>query len=276
MGRTHGLNEINSIRIFMGSAKTSWGNVAKWYDKTVSEEESYQNAVIKPNLLRMLALKKGESILDIACGSGFFSREFAKAGAKVTGVDIGPELIKIAKAQDSKSVYLVNNAEKMEGIKSLSFDAAAIVLALQNIKNLQAAVAEVFRTLKYGGRCLVVLNHPGFRIPGQSSWGFDEKANVQFRRVDAYLSESSKAMDMHPGQEASNKKITYSFHRPLQVYFKAFAKAGFVVSRLEEWVSNKESDKGPRKKAEDTARKEFPLFMCLELRKQINTEIKTD
>ena len=55
-----------------------------------------------------------------------------------------------------------------------------------------------------------------------------------------------------------------SFHRPLQYYFKMLAKEGFVVRRLEEWISHKESMAGPKKIAEDNARKEIPLFMMIE------------
>ena len=67
---------------------------------------------------------------------------------------------------------------------------------------------------------------------------------------------------MNPGQVKSEKTI--SFHHPLQFYFKALEKAGFVVTRLEEWTSHKESEKGPRAGAENRARKEFPLFLFLE------------
>jgi ubiquinone/menaquinone biosynthesis C-methylase UbiE len=245
---------------------TSWGKVAKWYEKTVTDDSSYQNTVIKPNLLRLLNLQKGESVLDIACGSGFFAREFSKLGAKVTGVDIGAELIAIAKQQDPKSEYIVGDAQNIVSLKNEQFDVITIVLAIQNIKNSQAVVSEISRLLKPGGRCLIVLNHPAFRVPKQSEWGYDEKKGVQYRRVDKYLSEVATAIDMAPGT-SKVQKLTYSFHRPIQVYFKMFAKHGLVVSRLEEWVSNKSSDKGARQKAEDTARKEFPLFMCLELRK---------
>ena len=60
---------------------------------------------------------------------------------------------------------------------------------------------------------------------------------------------------------------TVSFHRPLQYYVKALAKAGFVIEKLEEWTSLKESTSGPRAKAENDARKEFPLFLYLGVKK---------
>ena len=251
-------------------SSTSWGKVAGWYNQHLEEnDDTYQEKLIKPNLLRILAPQKGEEILDVGCGQGFFAREIAKAGAKVVGVDIAGELIKLAKEQSSANeTYLVLSAEKMSGLLDNRFNAAICVLALQNIKNLQAAILEISRVLKPGGRLVLVLNHPAFRIPTASSWSFDEEKNIQYRNINKYLSELSQEVDMTQGEKnPAKKKFTMSFHHPLQVYFKTFAKAGLFVVRLEEWVSHKTSDKGPRKAAEDLARKEIPLFMCLELKK---------
>ena len=73
-----------------------------------------------------------------------------------------------------------------------------------------------------------------------------------------------------PGTEkADRKKNTISFHRPLAVYFNALVKNNFLIGRLEELVSNKKSEAGPRQKAEDKARKEIPLFMIIEAVKRV-------
>jgi hypothetical protein len=75
---------------------------------------------------------------------------------------------------------------------------------------------------------------------------------------------------MTPGQKDLKKKIkTVSFHRSLQYYVKLFSKSGFAITRLEEWISHKQSQMGPRQKAEDVARKEIPMFMCVEVKKII-------
>ncbi len=249
---------------------TSWGKVAGWYNELLEEgEDTYQEKVIKPNLLRVLSPKPGEEILDAGCGQGYFSRILGSFGVKVVGLDAGVELVKIAKQMAGKNeTYLVGNAEKMSQLANARFDAVICVLALQNMKNLQAALGEMARVLKPGGRAVFVLNHPVFRIPTASSWGFDESKKTQYRRIDSYMSEITQAVDMTQGiKDPSRKKFTYSFHHPLQVYFKAFYKHNLAVTRLEEWNSHKVSDKGPRKAAEDRARKETPLFMCLELKK---------
>jgi len=267
----------------MNNKDTSWGKVAGWYDSLLSGEGTYQKEVILPNLLRLMEVKAGEKILDIACGQGFFSRALAEKGAEVTGTDISSELIKFAKEKaGKKEKYFVAPADKLNNnVVDKTFDKALIVLAIQNIENLNGALAEAARALKPAGKLFLVLNHPAFRNPKHTAWDFDEKSKVQYRRVEEYLSESRTDIDMTPGTKPMGNKplhltqtnrsevfpqglITISFHRPLQVYFKALVKNGLLVGRLEEWNSNKNSEVGPRQKAEDKARKEIPLFLLIE------------
>jgi len=247
--------------------ETSWGHVANWYHDHVSEsDDTYHEKIIKPNLLRLLGEIKGKHILDVACGQGYFSRAMHEKGAKVTGIDIAAPLIALAKKQGPVDIsYLVASADRIP-LPDSSFDAAICVLALQNIKNLSGTLAQVASLLKKGAAFAIVLNHPAFRIPRHSQWGFDPDANIQFRRLDAYLSESAHEIRMHPG--SAPDIITMSYHRPLQLYMKELAKHGFVLAGLEEWISHRVSEKGPRAAAEDRARKEFPLFLLLNARKQ--------
>lgn len=246
---------------------TSWENVAEWYiDLLGKEGHSYQKNVILPNILRVLAIRKGMKILDLACGQGFFAREFSKAGASVIGADMSPTFIKFGKKHSARGItFMRASADNLSGINYASCDAATLILAIQNIENLYGMLAECARVLKPEGSLFIVMNHPAFRIPKQSSWEWDDKKKTQYRRIDKYLSEEQILIDMHPGSK--NKKTTTSFHRPLQVYFKALAKSGFVVTRLEEWISDKKSASGPRARAENRARKEIPLFLLLQARK---------
>lgn len=246
-------------------ATTSWGGVADWYTDLLSQEGTYQKEVILPNLLRLIDVRKGITVADVGCGNGFFSRALAEKGAVVTGVDIAPELITKARELAPKTItYAIHSADAMTSVPSVAFDVAICILALQNIQNAVGALQECARILKPGGRLFLVLNHPAFRIPAQSAWGWDEEKQVQYRRLDRYLSESKVPMQMHPGSDPS--AVTWSFHRPLQFYFKLLQKQGFMVERLEEWTSHTKTPHGPRKDAENRSRVEFPLFLCLEAR----------
>ncbi len=245
---------------------TSWGGVATWYDDLLGEKDTYQEKVILPALERLCSSFKGKRILDLACGQGYFSRALRNIGADVIGVDISSELIDLARTHSPKEiVFHVSSAHDLSFIPSASIDAAVSVLALQNINDLSKVFTEVKRVLKSSGVFMVILNHPAFRNPRQSSWGFDDEQEIQYRRLDGYLVEHHEEIDMHPGE--TDTATTISFHRPLQHYLKLLFNNGFAVTRFEEWVSHKESQNGPRKAAEDRARKEFPLFLMIEASK---------
>lgn len=282
----------------MNKNETSWGGVAGWYDEMLEKQDgTYQKEVILPNLLRLLSPNSaqtptqtgnnsvkniaharpltGQLILDLACGQGFFSRAYASAGAKVIASDIAKELISLAESHTPNELkgmiqYHVSPADQIDFCKDASMDVVTIILAIQNIENLYGVFRECARVLKPGGRLLLVLNHPSFRIPKRSSWEWGNSGRSQYRRIDAYMSDTRERIEMNPGEDApTSKKFTVSFHRPLQVYFKTFAKTGFAVTRLEEWVSHKLSKVGPRSEEENRIRKEIPMFLFLEAKKGI-------
>lgn len=253
------------------ASETSWGLVAEWYDKHLEKSgDTYHDKVVHPNLLRMLGDMKGKHVLDLGCGQGIFSRLLADNGANVIGVDLGKELIDIAEKKNEGykfNIHYFNSAaHDLFMVKDGTKDVVVCVLAIQNIEKLSETVAEASRVLAKGGKFIMVLNHPAFRNPRYTHWGYDEDERIQYRRVDQYLSESKVRIDMTPGSH-EDKKFTVSFHRPLQVYMKTFGKHGFAMTRLEEWESHRASQRGPKKAAEDKARKEIPLFLAMELTK---------
>jgi len=249
---------------------TDWNNVAQWYDNYLIGEDTYQAQVIAPNLLRLIAPQKGQRILDVACGQGYFARMCAEKGVEVVGIDQSTTLIEKAKSQaGEKELYIVGNAETLDAYKIEQFDTVFSVLALENIKNIAAVMEGIQQSLKDGGKVLLVMLHPAFRIPQHSDWGFDSKKTVQYRKVEKYLSEVNIPIELAPfkGVKDSKKVTTVTFHRSLQWYMKAFRNAGFAITNIEEWISHKTSQAGPRQHAEDTARKEIPMFMAIELKK---------
>jgi len=248
----------------MKKKDTSWEKVASWYEEHLGNEDTYHAKVILPNLTRILELSGNEKVLDLACGEGYFTRALKKSVSSITGADLSPSLIESAKSVSKDILYHVADATNLSFAKDKEFDVVISVLAIQNMENILAAFSECRRVLKDNGRFIFVLNHPVYRIPKASSWGYDEKEKAQYRRVDAYLTPSKVPIDMHPG--SSDKTFTYSFHRSLQDYMKALRSAGFAITRLEEWISHKKSEEGPRSVAEDKARREIPLFLAVETR----------
>ena len=134
---------------------TSWGKEAKWYDKVVTDNDSYQQKVILPNLIRLMEIKSGERVLDAGCGTGFFSAEFSRVGAQVTGVDVGEELLTIARKNVPKAEFKLASADALPFEKA-SFDKIVFVLSLQNMSDMKKAIAEAARTLKPKGKIFLV------------------------------------------------------------------------------------------------------------------------
>jgi ubiquinone/menaquinone biosynthesis C-methylase UbiE len=245
---------------------TSWEKSADWYDGIIGERgsELYREVVI-PRALDLLQPKRGEHVLDLGCGQGVFSRAISECGALVTGIDASSTLIQKARTYQGRTPirYFDRDAAQLGGLGD--FDAASAILCLQNLEHLDKVCSAVSTVLKPGGRMLWVLNHPAFRIPRQSSWGFEDERKLQYRRLDAYSSELSIPIVMHPGKHDSES--TVSFHRSLAGLTKSGFGHGLVLGGIEEWHSHKESQPGPRARAENRARKEFPLFLALLWRK---------
>jgi ubiquinone/menaquinone biosynthesis C-methylase UbiE len=254
------------MRIMKKQNQTDWGKVATWYDAHLQGDDTYHTKVVIPNLTRIVNLKSNESLLELGCGQGFILENFLQYSKHLTGVDLGKDLIKIAQSKQKNITYHVGSAEDNAIFPGQTFDVIIVVLAIQNMKHLNLVASNIDRLLNPNGRVCLVLNHPAFRIPQHTTWMFSEDKKTQMRVVNLYMSEKEIAIDMNPGQK-ENKKITPSFHRPLQVYSKSFAKHNFAITKIEEWMSHKKSQPGPQADAENTARKEFPMFMCLELKR---------
>ncbi|MCB1112455.1 MAG: class I SAM-dependent methyltransferase [Chlamydiales bacterium] len=243
--------------------KTSWESVGSWYDQCVGKDgQHYHQKIIIPGVLERLRLDGDSSLLDLACGQGILGRSVSE---KITycGVDVSPSLIQSAKKLDSSKshTYYVGDITKRLPAEKTDFSHAAIILALQNIEDGSLAIAEAGRHLKKGGRFVIVMNHPCYRIPRQSSWGVDDDKKLQYRRVDRYMSPMAIPITANPGKGSKSDK-TWSYHHPIGTYFSWLQEGGFVVEALDEWCSDKVS-RGGVAKMENRSRKEFPLFLCI-------------
>lgn len=244
--------------------KSSWESVAGWYSGYMGKEGGdFQRDLIFPGAMHLLAPKKDGHYLDLACGQGTFTKMLAQKVSKVDGLDASPSLIDQAKKIAPKNVrFTVDDATNFSHrFQPNSLDGIVCNLAIQNIDPLALIFSEAARALKPGGVIVITMNHPAFRQPRQSGWGWDEERKLQYRRVDKYMSDYEMPIIAHPGSAPDEK--TYSYHRPLSMYVTELAKHGFVIEALEEWVSNKVSDSGPKAKAENVARKEIPLFLAI-------------
>lgn len=272
------VGQASAIPSSPAGPKSDWNHVADWYDDLIEDRVSdHHEQVIIPGALRLLNLAPGHRVVDVACGQGAFCRRLSAMGVHAVGVDAAERLIEFARSAaskdraGSKAEFHVGDARALEQLDLSGFDHATCIMALMNIEPLAPVFSGIARALKPGGSLVSILLHPAFRQPGQTSWGWDsgKHGHVQYRRVDRYLAPSQQSIIMNPGAVSSGKApvTTLTFHRPIQTYVQTLAAAGLFVDALEEWPSSRRSEPGPRADAENTARKEIPMFLALRARK---------
>jgi len=96
-------------------------------------------------------LNQSDKVLEIGCGTGYFTREIVKTGASVTAIDISPELLNIARQeiQDINVAFLLENAYEMS-FENSCFDSVVGSSVLHHLE-IEKAISEMYRVLKPGG-----------------------------------------------------------------------------------------------------------------------------
>jgi ubiquinone/menaquinone biosynthesis C-methylase UbiE len=107
---------------------------------------------------------RGLRVLEIGCGIGTDGAQFSEAGADYIGVDLTEAAIELArknfKMRDLRGEFRVGDAENLD-FPDESFDVVYSHGVLHHTPDIVAAVGEVHRVLKPGGRAIVMLYHRG-------------------------------------------------------------------------------------------------------------------
>jgi SAM-dependent methyltransferase len=239
--------------------RSAWNQNAAFWDERMGEGNDFVEVLIWPATERLLELRPGERVLDIACGNGLSSRRLAAMGAHVVAFDFSEEMIAYARQRTTRYAerieYLVLDATDEAALLALgesSFDAAICNMALfdmAEIKPLMRALARLLRPPcpaqaglypaqagpRPGGRFVFSVLHPCFNSPHMAHVAEMEDregdiVTVYSVKVFGYLSSTVARAVAIQGQPQPQ----LVFHRPLQVLLGAGFDAGFVLDGLEE------------------------------------------
>lgn len=230
------------------NVRKQWNNLADYLISRVRYGPNlWRDFLNAPVFKKMVGDVQGLRLLDMACGEGYFSRYYAKAGAIVTGIDFSERLIAAAQEEESRAPlgiqYHVADASKMVNIESESFDIVISFMALMDIENYEGAIMQASRVLKPGGRFVFISFHPCFgwsrRNDGEimCRWEYrrleDGSREPHYLKIFEYFTNHSYEMRWKD-DEGHEVAVTTLFHRTLTDYMKALRKNGFVVSQIEE------------------------------------------
>lgn len=133
-----------------------FARVASRYDLMNDLMSGGMHRLWKDQFVRAVRPRTGETILDLAGGTGDIAFRMARRGALVTVADINPAMLEEGRKRAEKRgiggiEFIVANAEAMP-FADAHFDAATIAFGIRNVTDIPKALRDIRRTLKWGGR----------------------------------------------------------------------------------------------------------------------------
>ncbi|GIH09989.1 demethylmenaquinone methyltransferase [Rhizocola hellebori] len=140
--------------------------VAEKYDRTNTVLSFGQDKAWRRSTRAALGLQAGEKVLDLGAGTGVSTEELTRSGAYVVGVDISLGMLAVGR-RTRPTVPLVAGDALALPFPDQTFDAVTTSFVIRNVANTPAALRELARVTKPGGRLVICeFSHPtntGFR-----------------------------------------------------------------------------------------------------------------
>src|SRR5882672_5754495 len=134
--------------------------VASRYDLTNDVLSLGQTRLWRRAVTRALDPRPGDRILDLASGTGSSSVPFAAAGAYVVPCDFSAGMLGVGKRSHPELSFVGGDAMRLPFADGV-FDAVTMSFGLRNVSDVDAALAEVARVTRPGGRLVVCeFSHP--------------------------------------------------------------------------------------------------------------------
>lgn len=166
------------------------------------------------------------TVLDLGCGEGRFCRMMAPYAKRVVGLDPTETLLKHARSF-GEADYVLGRAEALEFADD-SFDLVVCYMALLDIEDAQAALAEVARVLRPGGR---------FLAANMNSWATAslKKGGGWKREDDGSLNiQIAQYFDVHQNHMSWDGIEIVNWHRPQSYYFQQLLSLGMVLTHFDQ------------------------------------------
>ena len=172
----------------------------------------------RPATLALIPDVSGAHILDAGCGSGFYSEQLLKRGARVTAIDASAELIKHAEKRladrESITFRIADLGRPLNFLSDRSVDGIISPLVLHYMKDWSPTMREFRRILKDGGWLVLSTHHPATEA-------------IRFEVANYFETESIEDYWSWVG-------AVKFFRRPLTAITESITSAGFLIEKLVE------------------------------------------
>lgn len=179
-------------------------NIAPNYDRLNHILSLNIDRMWRRRVMRIVRRSKASKIMDIATGTGDLAIAMAKRmeRAEILGIDLSEEMLAVARSKvkrlglEQRITLLKGDAESLTMVADGVMDVATVAFGVRNFENLEGGLAEIYRTLKAGGK-LVVLE---FSIPRNRlvRWVYAQYSHRLIPRIGALISKDREAYTYLP------------------------------------------------------------------------------
>ncbi len=247
--------------------RATWDAIAPYWDEQMEAGNTMQRPLIQPAVERLLALRAGERVLEIACGNGEFSRRMMEAGGQVLATDFSEAMLERARAHGGDVEYRQVDATDEAALRALgdhAFDAIVCNQAIMDMADIEPMASALPALLAPGGRLVFSTMHPAFnsndatRVIEQAE---DDSGVVRTYsvKVSGYATPSAAKGVAIEGQPVAH----WYFHRSIADLLRPFFMSGLVLDGVEEPLIDPE---GIRPGSMSMIFTEIPLVLVARMR----------
>jgi toxoflavin synthase len=197
------------------------------YEEGMARMAVYHRCCQDPVVFRTLGDVRGRSLLDLACGDGFYTRRFrAEGGADpVLGIDLSPKQIERAQAIERHRPlgieYRVGDVTQLELDRSFEVATAIHLLHyLENAAEIESALRKIYALLEAGGHFVTMIANPEFDLEKHDASDSTTKFGYYFSVAEPG---NGGLMRFHPGGFEQARELTIEFRRWERQFIDAIA-----------------------------------------------------
>ena len=231
-----------SFSKYRQEVERAWNHNSAYWDEYMGEGNDFFKELCWPAIEKLLTVRPGQEVLDIACGNGLTSRRLGRLGAKVVAFDVAEKMIEAARERTSPAdgdiQYLVLDAgdgHRLQAFGGERFSSALCNMALFDMAEIEPLFRSLAELLMPRGCFLFSMMHPCFNQAHATRFGEIEDRDGELIttygvRVSGYMTPTMRRGLALQGQPTPHPY----FHRPLHLLLNAGLQAGFVLNGIEE------------------------------------------
>ena len=212
------------------------------YAEGMARMALYHRHCQDPVIFRALGDVRGKSLLDLACGDGFYTRRFrAECGATpVMGIDLSPRQIARAQAVEQREPYCIEY--RVGDVMSLTverrFDTVTAIHLLHYLESeaeIETALSRIRESLTDGGQFVTMIANPEFQLDKHDPSDSKAKFGYYFSLAEPG---NGGRLRFHPGGFEKAREITIEFRRWERGFLNHLAAAaGFTPEWHDPFIS---------------------------------------